>query len=252
MQDITSSPVSRLDASAAAVTVASGFENAPSVTPIDQFGPESPHPVTQRERIATIDIVRGVALMGILVMNIGAFSGPIQMYVNPLSVGNHRTLNLAAWIVRWILFEGKMRAAFSILFGAGVILMTERAEHRGSRNIADVFCRRNMWLVLFGVLHFYFIWGGDILYYYGLTALLFLYPCRNLRYRTLFIAGSAVLLLGWGPMPIQIWMDCVNATPESRHRRSKLPDRNSPSSSRTPSRSGTKPWKGARRYAKTT
>ncbi|HEV2472306.1 MAG TPA: DUF418 domain-containing protein, partial [Chthonomonadales bacterium] len=99
---------------------------------------------------------------------------------------------------RWVLFEGKMRAAFSMLFGAGVILLTERAERRGSSQLADIFSRRNMWLVLFGVLHFYFIWFGDILYSYGLTALLFLCPCRKLRFRTLLIAGAAVLLIGVG------------------------------------------------------
>src|SRR5271170_2526640 len=50
-------------------------------------------PVAQQERIATIDVVRGVALMGILVMNISSFSGPFEMYNNPLSVGTHRTAN---------------------------------------------------------------------------------------------------------------------------------------------------------------
>ena len=155
----------------------------------------APRPVTQRERIPTIDVVRGVALMGILLMNISSFSGPIEMYINPLIVGTHRTDNLIAWTLRWVLFEGKMRAAFSMLFGAGVILLTERAERRGAKNIGDIFLRRNMWLVLFGVLHFYFVWTGDILYYYGITALLFLYPCRKVRYRNLFISGALVLAL---------------------------------------------------------
>jgi uncharacterized protein len=153
-------------------------------------------PVTQSERIFTIDVVRGSALMGILLMNIAAFSGPLEMYVNPLMVGNHRTYNLVAFSIRWILFEGKMRAAFSMLFGAGVILLTERAENRGSRNVADIFLRRNMWLMLFGVLHFYFIWMGDILFWYGLTALLFLYPCRKVRFKNLLIAGLLVLMVG--------------------------------------------------------
>ncbi len=58
------------------------------------------------------------------------------------------------------------------------------------------FLRRNMWLVLFGILHFYFVWMGDILYYYGLTAFLFLYPCRKMRFKNLLIAGLAVLILG--------------------------------------------------------
>ena len=158
----------------------------------------APRPVSQRERIPTIDVVRGVALMGILLMNISSFSGPLEMYINPLMVGNHRSYNLFAWVIRWVLFEGKMRAAFSMLFGAGVILLSERAERRGSKNIADIFLRRNMWLVLFGVIHFYFIWTGDILYWYGLTALLFLYPCRKVRFRNLFIAGVIMLVLGVG------------------------------------------------------
>jgi len=200
MQDLTSSPVSRVEAASSAVAVpaSSTFSAPPIVTDSEQFTPNLAGPVTQRERIPTIDIVRGFALMGILVMNIGAFSGPFEMYMNPLSVGNHRSYDLISWTIRWIFFEGKMRAAFSMLFGAGVILLTERAERRGSRYVADIFCRRNMWLVLFGVLHFYFVWFGDILYAYGLTALLFLYPCRHLRVRNLLIAGAAVLLIGVG------------------------------------------------------
>lgn len=198
MQDVSSSPVPRIEA-AAAIAIPAGNPPFSSTTVAREiYGDDRPRPVTQRERIPTIDIVRGVALMGILLMNIAAFSGPFEMYVNPLAVGNHRTSNLVAWTIRWIFFEGKMRAAFSMLFGAGVILLTERAERRGSRNIADIFSRRNLWLVLFGVLHYYFIWFGDILFGYGLTALIFLYPCRRVRFRNLLIAGAAVLLIGVG------------------------------------------------------
>jgi uncharacterized protein len=198
LQDITSFPVPRVEASAASLAEPIGTLGASSVVEAAEQTGSLPRPVTQRERIPTIDVVRGVALMGILLMNIAAFSGPFEMYVNPLVVGHHRTYNLIAWTIRWVVFEGKMRAAFSMLFGAGVILLTERAERRGSRNIADIFLRRNMWLVLFGLLHFYFIWFGDILYAYGLTALLFLYPCRHVRFRNLLIAGAAVLLIGVG------------------------------------------------------
>jgi uncharacterized protein len=196
VSDTLSTPVFTEDATALAET-----PNDTSTTVATEPSPApepAPRPVTQRERIPTIDVVRGVALMGILLMNISSFSGPIEMYINPLMVGNHRGYNLFAWFIRWVLFEGKMRAAFSMLFGAGVILLTERADRRGSKNVADIFLRRNMWLVLFGVLHFYLIWVGDILYYYGLTALIFLYPCRKVRYRNLFIAGTLVLVLSAG------------------------------------------------------
>lgn len=199
MADAISSP--GLSAEAASITLAeprSDFSAAPISVAREDETASLPQPVTQRERIPTIDVVRGVALMGILLMNIASFSGPWEMYVNPLIVGHHRSYNLIAWSIRWVLFEGKMRAAFSMLFGAGVILLTERAERRGSKNIADIFLRRNMWLVLFGVLHFYFVWIGDILYSYGLTALLFLYPCRHVRVRNLLIAGALVLVIGSG------------------------------------------------------
>ena len=196
MSDVPSTPAFFETASAVAEPIISSPTSI-LVEP-EAVAEPSVRPVTQRERIPTIDVVRGFALMGILLMNVAAFSGPFEMYINPLAVPGHRSYNIFAWVLRWVFFEGKMRAAFSMLFGAGVILLTERAERRGSRNIADIFLRRNMWLVLFGVLHLYFIWLGDILYYYGLTALLFLYPCRKVRYRNLFISGGLVLAIGVG------------------------------------------------------
>ncbi len=141
--------------------------------------------------------------MGILIMNIPDFALPAfaagipVSTVKPVFSGPHWHLNAGLWFARWILAEGRMRALFSMLFGAGVILMTGRAEERGSGvRTADIFVRRNMWLVLIGIAHCYFIWHGDILYPYGMTALLFLFPCRNLKPKTLLWAGAIVLLAG--------------------------------------------------------
>jgi len=156
-------------------------------------------PVRQSERISSVDVLRGFALLGILLMNIGDFALHEGFDFNPTSIGNIGKLNLLLWAGRFVLFEGKMRAIFSMLFGAGVILLTSRLEKRGDGAIAgDIFTRRNMWLTLFGVLHAYFLWWGDILYFYGMTALLFLYPCRKLKARTLLIAGAVVVLGGVG------------------------------------------------------
>ncbi len=148
-----------------------------------------------------MDVLRGVALLGILIANVTSFSLPEWAYLVPLSIakpaftGPHAHVNTVIWITRWILMEGKMRGLFSLLFGAGVILLTSRAEQRGAANVADIYLRRNMWLLLFGVLHAYLIWSDDVLYFYGLTALIFLYPCRNLKPRTLLLAASCVLVL---------------------------------------------------------
>jgi uncharacterized protein len=162
-------------------------------------------PVTQGERISSVDVLRGFALLGILVMNIGDFALHEGFDFNPTSIGDIGKLNLLLWAGRFVLFEGKMRAIFSMLFGAGVILLTSRLEKRGDGAIAgDIFARRNMWLTLFGVLHAYFLWWGDILYFYGMTALLFLYPCRKLKARTLLIAGAVVVLCGMGYRTVRL------------------------------------------------
>jgi uncharacterized protein len=164
-------------------------------------GPAQFRPTQRQERISSMDVLRGVALLGILIANVTSFGLPEWAYLIPLSVakpaftGPHAHLNTVIWVARWISMEGKMRGLFSLLFGAGVILLTSRAEKRGATNVADIFLRRNMWLLLFGVLHAYLVWSGDILYFYGLTALIFLYPCRNLKPKTLLIAATFALAL---------------------------------------------------------
>jgi uncharacterized protein len=184
-------------------TVALDTAPLPAGAAEELAGPaQAPAPVSRQERISSVDTLRGVALLGILAMNITDFGLPGWDYSIPLSTvhpvfsGPHWRINTIAWFMRWILAEGKMRALFSMLFGAGAILLTARAESRGAADrAADIFTRRNMWLMLFGALHCYLIWNGDILYYYGLIALLFLYPMRNLKPKTLFISAAIVLIL---------------------------------------------------------
>lgn len=145
------------------------------------------------DRILAIDLLRGVALLGILIMNIVAFGLPGDSYDNPSTAGGSTGLNRWTWAVVSVLFEGKMRALFSMLFGAGVILMTARGEARGGGiRVADLFLRRNLWLILFGTLHGYFIWSGDILFTYGLCGLV-LFPFRNVRPWTLIALGVLIL-----------------------------------------------------------
>ncbi len=159
-------------------------------------------PVTRQERINSLDVLRGTALMGILLMNITSFGLPSWAYDVPLGTwlpvfsGPHAKANTAAWMLRWIFAEGKMRGLFSMLFGAGAVLLTDRAERRGGGDrVADIYLRRNMWLVLFGFLHAYLVWEGDILFWYGVTGLLFLYPMRHLQSKTLLKAAGYLLLV---------------------------------------------------------
>lgn len=152
-------------------------------------------PAPAAKRIETLDFVRGVALCGILLMNISAFGLP-NAYTNPANAGGADGLNLWAWIIIQVGFEGTQRALFSILFGASTILLVSRLEASGRTDAADIYYRRNLWLIGFGMVNaFIFLWFGDILYAYGVTAL-FLYPFRNLAPKWLIGIGIAGLIAG--------------------------------------------------------
>jgi uncharacterized protein len=121
-------------------------------------------------RIATLDIVRGVAVMGILAMNIVVFAMPRAAYLNPRAYGWEGPLDLSAYVLDFVFIEGKMRGLFSFLFGASILLVIERAEARGE-NPAEVHFRRMAWLLFFGLLHFFLIWPGDILTLYAVVGM---------------------------------------------------------------------------------
>ncbi len=160
------------------------------------------NPTQANERVSSIDVLRGFALLGILVLNIDDFGTTLGTHDIPIATptpsfsGPHAHLNLALLLIKWMFFESKMRGIFSMLFGAGVILLTTRAEKRGAAaEAADVYTRRNMLLTLFGLIHGILIWSGDILFDYGFQALLFLYPARKLKARTLIILGTLVTVI---------------------------------------------------------
>jgi uncharacterized protein len=153
-------------------------------------------PISSDERLRTLDVLRGAALLGIVLMNI-PFSGlPMAAYANPNVWGGNDPLNMGVLAVQWVLFDGKMRALFSMMFGAGIVLFMQRAlERDNSVRAADLLSRRMLWLMLFGALHGWLIWAGDILYSYGLFGLL-LIPLRNVRpQRQLITAGVFLVLL---------------------------------------------------------
>ena len=150
-------------------------------------------PVTPRERISSVDTIRGFSLLGILLMNILGFALPGNAYDDPTIAGGATGINLATWVVTYLLVEGKMRTIFSMLFGAGVVLLTSRLEERGGEGrIGDIYYRRTLWLLAFGLVHAYFLWPGDILYFYAVAGLM-LFPFRKLSAKHLILAGVLVL-----------------------------------------------------------
>ena len=150
-------------------------------------------PAPAASRIEALDFVRGVALCGILLMNITGFGLP-DAYTNPMNSGGATGANLWAWIVTQIWFEGTQRALFSMLFGASVILFTARLEAAGRSDAADLYMRRNLWLIGFGFVNaFPLLWYGDILYAYGIIAL-FVFAFRKLPVKWLLAIGIGTLI----------------------------------------------------------
>ena len=122
-------------------------------------------------RFQSLDALRGFAVMGILLMNIIAFAMPDGAYISPAAYGGTSAADIATWMLAFVLVDSKMRALFSILFGASMLLVYERAEATGEDG-ATVHFRRMVWLLLFGLTHFYFVWSGDILTLYSLCGLI--------------------------------------------------------------------------------
>ncbi len=152
-------------------------------------------PVAEAERISSIDVMRGVALLGIALMNI-IFSGlPMAADLNPKVAGGSTGLNLGAFFLQYVLFDGKMRGLFSMMFGASTYLLIGRLDGRGAGlRAAEIYYRRILWLMLIGLAHAYLIWHGDILYPYALLGLVLL-PLLRLRPRNLLIVAGVILVL---------------------------------------------------------
>ena len=145
------------------------------------------------ERIVTLDILRGLAVMGILLMNIGAFALPEGAYFNPHAVLVSGRADVALWIADYVLIDGKFRNIFSLLFGAGILLLLDRARAAGDDE-GTLHMRRMTVLGLFGLAHHYLIWRGDILFHYAIvgTFMLFLVDRRPIVLVRLALAALIV------------------------------------------------------------
>src|ERR1044072_9623080 len=127
-------------------------------------------PTEREERIGMLATTRGIAVLGILIMNITGFGLP-SSYDDPTNWAAAEGSNLLVWRIAALFFEGTMRGLFTLLFGAGALLFLQRHAARNPGLLpADLFFRRTMWLIVFGLVNAYvLLWSGDILYYYGVV-----------------------------------------------------------------------------------
>ena len=154
---------------------------------------------TPRDRILSLDVLRGVAVMAILLANLPGFALPDPAYSNPVAWGGQRPIDIIVWFLTETFVNGRMRGLFSLLFGASTLLVIERADAAGG-NGASFHLRRMAVLFVLGMVHLTFIWTGDILAHYalvGIVALAFvgLTP-RALCWNAAAFAGLSMALGG--------------------------------------------------------
>lgn len=141
-------------------------------------------PVAAKDRFESLDVLRGIAVLGILMVNIQAFAMVFTAYQNPPSHMDFTGINQTAWFFQHVFFEMKFITLFSALFGAGIILMVGD----GPDSSTKVHYRRMLWLLAFGLVHAYALWFGDILVTYALAGMIVV----------LFRRMSAGKLVFWG------------------------------------------------------
>ena len=143
-------------------------------------------------RIVTIDTVRGVAVTGILLMNIVSFAMPMAAYADPMVYGGATGANWAVWAVNYVIADGKFRGLFTMLFGASTVLIAERAATAGNSPVR-VHLARMFWLGVIGMIHAYFIWYGDILVLYAVCGAI-AFAAWRWPPRLLLMLGVALLI----------------------------------------------------------
>ena len=156
-----------------------------------------PHhtPISSHDRIEALDVLRGFALLGILAMNIRGMSAPLSAYMYPYALFDYTGASRLAYLFTSVFFDLKMMGLFSMLFGAGVLLYAAKSSKTG-RPPRGLWFRRMFWLLVIGLVHAYFIWGGDILVPYALCGILILWWVRRLAAPWLTVAAAGLLAVG--------------------------------------------------------
>ncbi|MEP9401506.1 DUF418 domain-containing protein [Sphingomonas sp. VNH70] len=153
-------------------------------------------PVTGRARIDVLDVLRGLAILFIFYMNVPIQASSVtKLFADPRLVG-WTPIDRTAWVLVDVLLEGTQRGMLELLFGAGFMVLTARAMRPdGPVAVADLFFRRTLWLLAFGLVNvFVVLWVGDILTVYAIASL-FLFPFRLLGPKALVAIGSLFALL---------------------------------------------------------
>ena len=175
----------------------------------DEWGLMGRMTTTTADRIVTLDVIRGVAVMGIFSVNVTDFAMIQAAYSNPLAYGGSSGENLLVWALNMLFVDGKFRTLFSCLFGASMLLVIERAGAAGW----SVHWRRMAVLLLFGLAHAILLWRGDILALYAVTGTVAYFCHRMSTIRLVALGGALSMtnLLLFGAIAVTLYHQDVVA-----------------------------------------
>ena len=148
---------------------------------------------TSFDRIITLDLIRGIAVMGIFSVNIVGMAMIFEAYFYPPLYGFEGLGDRIMWTANFVLVDGKFRSLFSMLFGASLVLVCERAHAAGTPAWRVHYPRMTV-LLCFGLAHYYLLWQGDILANYALLGMI-AFAAWRWKAAQLFLAAGLVLAL---------------------------------------------------------
>ena len=156
-------------------------------------------PVVPHERLSTLDVLRGFALLGIFLMNVEYFTRPLSEMGSGVDAGQAPLDYALSWLI-YVFVQGKFWILFALLFGMGFALIGERAR-AASRDFRALYLRRSLTLLGIGLAHALLVWGGDILVSYAVGALVLLWfrdqsPQRQCFWGVALYGGAVLMLLG--------------------------------------------------------
>ena len=164
-----------------------------------------------QDRIEILDLTRGVAVLGILLMNIRIFAEPSVNYFSPIFYGDYSGLNRLWWDFQYFFADQKFMALFSMLFGASTALICDGLAKKGGK-VGYIYGRRIFFLLLIGLIHAYLIWSGDILVFYAISSIIPFF-LRNIGWKKQIAIGLVVLVLG--TLNSYVAYTGISAAPES-------------------------------------
>ena len=144
-------------------------------------------------RVASLDVLRGVAVLAIAVANVPSFATVYAARANPSAYGRLDGVDFWAWLVSYVLVDGRFTAIFGLTFGAGIVILAQRYERAGLP-VARIHYRRMAGLLVLGLLHAYLLWYGDFLVCLALCGAV-AFPYRDVAPCKLLVIGTLIMSL---------------------------------------------------------